>query len=351
MQWIRSLDNKCRAGLWNVLSVAPLMLTIVIVMLLSNLVLVVDAFAKTDGILNSPHHQTRNNLLQSRWLTVNNFRVDRKTQRHHLAITLHEQGSQRREHVRSFIDKVEDSIDNESFVSLTLRGVKANKPSKRNGPIDQEDIESLRGSIRQVQGRLIRLANTKGKNKEIEPSTLLQLTIKYHLATDVVKNIDLVDIPNTLNNLLLDPSMASEWGVQAVRSHPMRGALLETTNEAWDLALASKPTMKRQQVKAGNKAPSTLSHDRTKQVPLAKDAEFLKLLGVTNADGTPRPGMSSKVCVCVVWRVPFHSQNFRAKLTFASPSPAAPPMSKVCGNCSVLGRKGDTGYSSINLRS
>lgn len=204
--------------------------------------------------------------------------------------------SSSRELITTFVDKIDHSIANDSFVSLTLRGVKAKKSSIQKSDRGVE-TETLRGSIRQVQGRLVRLSGSKGKNKKNnDGSVMLQLTLKYHLATDIVKNIDLDETKKTLTGLLLDPSVASEWGVQAVKSHPLRGALLATTLEAWDLNLGSKPTMKRQQSEKGEDGVSSvLSHDRTKQVPLSRDATFLQLLGVTNKEGKPKLGMASKV--------------------------------------------------------
>ncbi|KAG7366799.1 methyltransferase domain containing protein [Nitzschia inconspicua] len=209
---------------------------------------------------------------------------------------------QSQELVKLFVDKVNTSICTNSFVSLSLRGVKTRKSSRKKGRNDSGDetSETLRGSIRQVHGRLVRLGNEKkGGQQNIEDSLRLQLTLKYHLATDIVKNIDLADVPETLTSLLLDAAEASEWGVQAIRSNPLQGALLETTEAVWDLNLGSKPSIKRQQVKTGNDPISpTMSHDREKNVPLSKGAEFLRMLGVTTTDGKPRPGMASKLRQC-----------------------------------------------------
>jgi hypothetical protein len=197
----------------------------------------------------------------------------------------------RSELVLAFVDKVTEAIDDNSFLFLNIRGAKSNKQTKSNVDDKTVEVESRRGSIRKIQGRLVQL-NKGRKNKCL----LLQLTVKYHLATDLVKNIELSNIQDTLISLMVSPSVASEWGLQAVRSHPLQGALLETTDGAWDLSLVSSPTLKRKNVKRTDKpVASTLNHDRTKNVPLLKDAEFLKAIGVTTADGQPRPGMASKV--------------------------------------------------------
>jgi hypothetical protein len=201
----------------------------------------------------------------------------------------------RSELVVSFVDKVINSIDDNSFLSLNIRGAKSKKLTKNTIDDHREEVETLRGSIRRIQGRLVRL-NKRRSTKQQEASLLFQLTVKYHLATDIVKNIELSEIQEALTSLMISPSFSSEWGVEAVRSQPLQGALLETTDEAWDLSLLSNPTMKRQNVKRNNNSVSTtLNHDRIKNVPLSNDVEFFKTLGVTMADGKPRPGMASKV--------------------------------------------------------
>jgi SAM-dependent methyltransferase len=205
--------------------------------------------------------------------------------------------------VESFVDRLEDSIQERSFQTLTLRGVKA---TKRNGDASSSS-SSLRGSIRQVQGRLVRLQSR-------EDELLLQVTLKYHLATDIVKNVPLSDLRQTVTSLMTDPSVASEWGVEAARCHPMRGALLDTAHETWELTLDKKPKLQRLHVRLGQNqaaaaaaANHVLSHDRVKQVPVSIQAEFLQRLGVTKPDGTPRPGMKSKVRVRVT--IKYHSMT------------------------------------------
>lgn len=194
--------------------------------------------------------------------------------------------------VVTFFQNVDESIQQGTFASLTLRGVKR-KPSC--------DPSDLRGSIREVQGRLIHVSN----------QDMLQLTFKYHGATDICKNYSTNKIVDTLPTLILDP-LASEWGEQAVRAQPIQGAFLTTTlNQSWDLRLDKKNAILRQQ-KAGTKdngsmgstivaAPNVgrpASHDRIKQVPISHRESFLQSLGVTKEDGQPRPGMASKLRQC-----------------------------------------------------
>lgn len=199
---------------------------------------------------------------------------------------------------RVFVEKVEESLKNSNFVSLILQGVKKKKGEKKEGADDL-----LRGSIRQVQGRLIIVSSKKKKNNgkiDDNETLLLQLTLKYHGATDVCKNFRPEDVPKTIYDLILgDPTeMASEWGVQAVRAQSIQSAKLTTANQIWDLKLDGKPSLRKQKVNNNTTSPVAESHDRVKQVPLSNQAEFLQRLGVTNEDGKPKPRMKGKYRQC-----------------------------------------------------
>lgn len=210
----------------------------------------------------------------------------------HVDITSSGQSSKiidnKRKIVHEFVSHVQNSIQNQSFVSLTLRGVKRKKT-------DSVKAASLRGSIRQVQGRLVQV-----KNQE---KTMLQLTLKYHGATDIAKNVQRDEISDHLAQLILDPSIAaSEWGVEAIQAQPIQGGECRTLENVWDLQrVASKSpklVSKRIETPLPQDATLVLSHDRVKQVPLNNQADFLQALGVTKADGKPRPGMQSKLRQC-----------------------------------------------------
>jgi hypothetical protein len=203
----------------------------------------------------------------------------------------------------TFVEQIDKSLEENDFVSLILRGVK-----KKKG----KDAEDLRGSIRQVQGRLISVSSSKKKKKKNiktndKETILLQLTVKYHGATDICKNFELEAVPKAIYDLILgDPAeMASEWGVQAVRAQSIQSAQLTTTNQIWDLRLDGKPSLRKQKVvnasgtaESATQSPVAESHDRVKQVPLSNDAEFFKKLGVTKADGQPKPRMKGKLRQC-----------------------------------------------------
>eukprot|EP00536_Pseudo-nitzschia_multiseries_P014600 jgi/Psemu1/215267/e_gw1.734.3.1 len=236
----------------------------------------------------------------------------------------------RSESGRKFVDQVEEALRTKTFVSLVLRGPK--KPSgkkKKNGTAATTNIsEDLRGSIRQVLGRLIRISpskkkrgrrpNKSGNNSSDNDATLvMQLTVKYHGATDICKNFPLPEVPKTIYDLIVgDPAeMASEWGVEAVRAQTIRSAQLVATDQICDLALggnngnSDKGTMRTQRVQtpttdehgSAASAPAAaiaMSHDRVKQVPLSNRAEFFQRLGVTKDDGQPKPRMKGKLRQC-----------------------------------------------------
>jgi Methyltransferase domain len=239
-----------------------------------------------------------------------------------------EQGHRCQPLVEDFVRHLCESIQQRSFVSLTLHGVK--KPKDRNRE------ESVRGCIRQVQGRLITISTNHKKSKK-QQELLLQLTFKYHLATDICKNIPIESVESELSKILLfsqekkdnelasdgDDSavIASEWGAEAIQSQPLRRADLITTGNPptlWELQLVgkSKPSLKKRTVQQGhpslpaaNEATNSksksssssspiVSHDRVKNVPLSTDELFLQRLGVTKPDGKPRKGMQSKLRQC-----------------------------------------------------
>jgi hypothetical protein len=190
---------------------------------------------------------------------------------------------QKQQLVAEFVSKVETAIQEQTFASLTLRGVKKTKSK------NPEDAAALRGSIRHVQGRLIQVKNAH---------VMLQLTLKYHGATDICKNIAISEIVDALPQLILDP-MASEWGIDAVQAKPIQGAELKTLTNAFDLQLQNnKPKLVKRKAANASSDASPAAHDREKNVPLSRKADFLQALGLSNFDGKPKPGMKSKLSQC-----------------------------------------------------
>ena len=195
---------------------------------------------------------------------------------------------EKEEIIADFVSQVQDAINSETFVSLTVLG----DSNKKNNTTDATAAVAFRGSIRQVQGRLIQV------KKEKLP--LLQLTIKFHGATDICKNLGLETLGKSLCDFLLEPP-ASEWGAEA--SQPFQGVDLLTLDSVWTVrSLHQSPKIHRKDATPSQAAVAVqpVSHDRTKQVPLAHEPNpsYLQALGLTKPDGSPRPDMSSKLRQC-----------------------------------------------------
>lgn len=192
----------------------------------------------------------------------------------------------------SFISVANQSLVGNEFVSFTLRG-----QSKK-----QRDVS--KGSIRLVTARVVSL---RKKPK-------IQVTFKYHLATDVVKNWELNQLSDGLSSLLgrnsslgirspMNVSLIpwSEWGPVPL---VINSATLETTKETWELVVqpsSEQATTSLRRVKKSfheSKKASIGQHDRTKNVLLAPTFSFWQALGLTTGDGKPRSGMSSKIRQC-----------------------------------------------------
>ncbi|KAL3936112.1 MAG: hypothetical protein SGBAC_008494 [Bacillariaceae sp.] len=215
--------------------------------------------------------------------------------------------------VHQFVAHVQESIQDQTFSSLVLRGVPKPKRKAKTKAMESSSTlgataNSLRGVIRQVQGRLI------SKSKNIDNDIImLQLTWKYHGATDICKNLNLDEIPEALPELILEAPLASEWGAEAIATNPIQGAELKTSTQVIDLQIATagggkkkKPKLstrvskqtKDQQRQQQQQSQVVTAHDREKQTPLNKSADFLQALGVTHANGKPKQGMKSKLRQC-----------------------------------------------------
>jgi SAM-dependent methyltransferase len=175
----------------------------------------------------------------------------------------------------SFLSEVQSSLAHQEFISVLLGG-----PSKKG-----KTKEALRGCIRQVQGRLV----------ELKGDTLLQLTIKYHGATDVAKNFAITEAAQGLDALFSGSDFCSEWGTL----HPLGSPLgIQTGELVTTKSLVSYPSL----IKKRNTAhapPGTISnHDRSKITPLSRQAPFMQALGLVDENGQPKPARSAKVRQC-----------------------------------------------------
>lgn len=245
--------------------------------------------------------------------------------------------------IDEFISTVLTSLQDKTFESFTLKGPPAprkkrpsgssNKLSTNAEEIDakiEKEKEALRGKYKNISGRLVFLQDKKKRRKkkdgndatiDVESGSLyLQVTIKYHLATDIAQNWKIGTLDDDDNNIALDVSEIesglrgifgsavplSEWGVTTNKDGEMdlRGGEL-VADKVYELQLhGKKATFRPSKIK--NKKgqpqlmndPTQLSHDRTKNVPLSTSSEYFQKLGVTNADGKPKVGMASKLRQC-----------------------------------------------------
>ena len=160
-----------------------------------------------------------------------------------------------------------------------------------------------RGEILQIHGRPVQ---TKEKDMRI------QLTLKYHLATDIVKNYQYSEVVPLLRSITLvnstqtDTEFISEWGPGNDDKNGGRTAAnmdisvlrLDTTTASYECPVKDRQPRWKIVSRAVSQAPQeALSHDRVKERPLdLSNAEFLQTLGVINANGKPR--MASKLRQC-----------------------------------------------------
>ncbi len=146
-----------------------------------------------------------------------------------------------------FIEKLRVSLRAGSFVKLTLSEPAAGA-----------------GDLRNVYGRLVAIKGAP------------QLSLVFHHARqDVTKNFP--------------PELGADRVAELLTAQFARGYLFTTSGDwQWrDGALkASRPRF--------SVAPEPC-HDRVKVLPLPAEAPFLRALGVTNAQGEPRPGMADKL--------------------------------------------------------
>jgi len=149
----------------------------------------------------------------------------------------------------------------------------------------------------------------------LQDAEVVQVTFKYHLATDLVKNWPISEVAHGLESLLIlndvsydeesksmTEQLASEWGSRVYNigsTFAIQKATLETSNAVWELDASHKtkrPGLRKKKV-ANTKSLDdlNLAHDRVKIVPISTSSDFLQALGVTNSQGKPRPDKASKL--------------------------------------------------------
>ena len=248
--------------------------------------------------------------------------------------------------INDFISTVVSKLHDKTFESFTLKGPSAPRKKRGGGnknksSTNTEEIkierqkEALRGKYKTILGRLVFLQDKKKRRKkkgggddsagaELDSGSLyLQVTIKYHLATDIVQNwgieSDMIEVESGLRSIFAtalgnnsrnySAVPLSEWGATTNEKGEIdiRAGELITSDGVYELQLHGKNTKFRESKKKKNKEqrqsqlmndPTQLSHDRTKKVPLSTSSQFFQKLGVTNSDGKPMSGMASKLRQC-----------------------------------------------------
>ena len=236
-----------------------------------------------------------------------------------------------REAVDQFCTKVQDSLDKRVFSSLFLKGPnkknKKKKKRRKEGDEGLKESELLRGCLHQVRGRLI----VTSKRNQV----YLQVTLKYHGATDIVQNWKTDRVSKELSELLCE-GYASEWGSWHNTGTDLgiqTGRLITFLDEQqqqqqqqqqWDVDFRTNKwkgeritvveSSNNNNNKSGNQNDSRTTsmvveaHDRTKDVPIAKDAPFWKAIGL------PKGRRSSKQKQCQKF-VEIVSRLVEARLT------------------------------------
>jgi Methyltransferase domain len=195
--------------------------------------------------------------------------------------------------VLGFLSYFQDSIEIDQFMSFTICG-----PSKRDFDVPSQ----ARGYVRIIKGRIINLNN----------KAMLQATFKYHGATDICKNWNLIDSRTNLECILTNSSVTSvvpdsEWGSSPSTTfgHPrgMKSAALETANGTiWELTVnRGTTTLRRSKCRLTTMRVEQLKqkHDRNKYTYVDLSNPVWIALGVVSSTtGIVKPGMSSKLRQC-----------------------------------------------------
>jgi hypothetical protein len=219
----------------------------------------------------------------------------------------------------------------EEFTSFTINGPKVPRKTKRMNEAQIQAVaqkkEQLRGCIRQVSGRLILLSKKKkGKKqskttKDDAQTLFLQVTFKYHSATDVAQNYNIpeTDETSTIGSELLKAILPrqeeddtgvvqSEWGKgnQSADFGIVSGDII-TSKGSWKLNLTTTSKKKdatfkfipTKTQKSSDTTPKVvLTHDVKKQVLLSPSDAYFQKLGVSDVHGKPKRGMASKLRQC-----------------------------------------------------
>jgi SAM-dependent methyltransferase len=170
----------------------------------------------------------------------------------------------------SFLSNLHTALNRNEFINATFHGQKT----------------PTRGAIRRVQARVIQ-------------DQTLQFTFKFHLATDIIKNVPLRNT-TIFHQLLYNNTAAvasSEWGPVPTQWHR---ATLETTDRTFHVDFQrAKLSIQKATRFTNTTAAIVQPHDRIKHRAFnSADSAAFRILGVTNDYGEPRAGMRDKVRQC-----------------------------------------------------
>ncbi|MGV3531627.1 MAG: class I SAM-dependent methyltransferase [Chthoniobacteraceae bacterium] len=151
-----------------------------------------------------------------------------------------------------FVQKLRESLENATFVKLTLSQPRNAEP------------ELVNIYVRQV---------------EIRDTPHLSFLYRYR-RKDITKNHSIAE-----GCALVEKLIGGQWD----RAH------LFTTTGDWQLRTDRNPAGELAAKRPAFQVAAATSHDRQKERVISETAPFLKELGVTNAQGEARPGMADKL--------------------------------------------------------
>jgi hypothetical protein len=184
----------------------------------------------------------------------------------------------------SFCELLANSLGDQSFAGFTLTGPKVT-----------EDKNLLRGRVKRVHGRPLQLKSQR----------CVQVTFKFHGATDIAKNYGEDEVVVDVVRPLLDGHsiINSEWGpaieaaIGTSEHASLQGARLDTSSKKWEYfaQFGKKERLVSRQSKTLVQPKKELAHDRMKKRPFSPTDPIWSALGLSTPDGRPKPGKKAKM--------------------------------------------------------
>jgi Methyltransferase domain len=246
--------------------------------------------------------------------------------------------------IRTFLSHVQTAIDENCLQTFTLKGPALKKT------MDDDSRIRLRGCIRAISGRPIVL---QARKADSAVRRAIQVTFKYHVATDICKNWDMTECVANLEAILVSPELPelpkparegaatgrqrerdlstgigvvppSEWNNGQIvttwgHAKGIQSATMQTTKGIeWNLVTtknrkgkklpnqAAKLSLRKIQPTPSESLAESQRHDRKYVGPVNISAPVWQALGVTTIAKTaagetkvaPKPNMASKLRQC-----------------------------------------------------